>query len=157
MGVFLGIGSGGSFVADLEKNKALALWYPHMGGFEGDYQRRIRATGYGCIHMTARGLGDMARFLSEDHTIRPSHLGKNAVYTQTFPPIIQTGLQTLTPKQKGLLLWMIEGQVLASQELSYLVKLADQEKRLKVVVEVGYDKKVRWEPLRDWVTTLASR
>jgi hypothetical protein len=35
--------------------------------------------------------------------------------------------------------------------------LADQEKRLKVVVEVGYGKKVRWEPLRDWVTTLASR
>jgi NAD(P)H-quinone oxidoreductase subunit N len=157
MGVFLGIGSGGSFVSDLEKNNALALWYPHMGGIEGDYQRRMRAAGYGCIHMTARGLGDMARFLSEDRTIRPAHLGKNAVYTQTFPPIIQTALQTLTPKQKGLLLWLIEGHVLASQELSYLVKLADQEKRLKVVVEVGYGKKVRWEPLRDWVTTLASR
>ena len=157
MGVFLGIGSGGSFVSDLEKNKALALWYPHMGGFEGDYQRRMRATGYGCIHMTARGLGDMARFLSEDYTIRPAHLGKNAVYPQTFPPIIQTGLQTLTPKQKGLLLWLIEGHVLASQELSYLTKLADQEKRLKVVVEVGYGKKVRWEPLKDWVTTLAAR
>jgi NAD(P)H-quinone oxidoreductase subunit N len=99
----------------------------------------------------------MARFLSEDYTIRPTHLGKNAVYTQTFPPIIQTALQTLTPKQKGLLLWLIEGHVLASQELSCLVKLADQEKRLKVVVEVGYGKKVRWEPLRDWVTTLASR
>ncbi len=157
MGVFLGIGSGGSFVPDLEKNNSLALWYPHMGGFEGDYQRRMRATGYGSIHMSARGLGDMARFLSEDYTIRPAHLGKNAVYTQTFPPIIQTGLQTLTPKQKGLLLWLIEGYVLSSQELAYLVKLADGEKRLKIVVEVGYDrKKVRWEPLKDWVTKLAA-
>jgi hypothetical protein len=25
------------------------------------------------------------------------------------------------------------------------------------VVEVGYGKKVRWEPLKDWVTTLAAR
>lgn len=107
--------------------------------------------------MSARGLGDMSRFLSEDRTIRPAHLSKNAVYTQTFPPLIQTGLQTLTSKQKGLLLWLIEGNVLSSQELSYLTKLADQEKRLKIVVEVGYGKKVCWEPLKNWVTKLASR
>jgi len=142
---------GKAFVDQLTKAGALALWSPPEGGFEGNYQRRMREDGYICLHMTARGLGDPARFLREAHEIRPAHLGKKDKSVQNFPPLIQSNLATLPPKYKGLLLWLIEGKILAAQELAYLASLSTLEPRVKVVVEVGSDKKVRWQPLQQLV------
>ncbi len=135
------------FTEELTKYGSLALWSPPEGGFEGNYQRRMREEGYICLHMTARGLGDPGRFLMEPYGVRPSHLGKKDKRVYVFPPLIQTHLANLPPKYKGLLLWLIEGKILAAQELEYLVSLAAQEKRVKIVVEVGSDHKVRWQSL----------
>lgn len=139
---------GKTFVDDLVREGALALWAPPEGGFEGNYQRRMRETGYISLHMTARGLGDPARYLMEAHGVRPAMLGKKAKQVQILPPLVATNLASLPPKYKGLLLWLIEGKILAAQELEYLAELVQQEPRLKIVVEVGSDHKVRWQPIK---------
>ena len=66
---------GNRFVRDLESNGALAVRVPLEGGFEGRYQRRMRAAGYESLHMTARGLGDLSAYLGDVHGVRPPHLG----------------------------------------------------------------------------------
>ncbi|WP_287127606.1 NAD(P)H-quinone oxidoreductase subunit N [Candidatus Cyanaurora vandensis] len=138
---------GKEFVAELTQVGAMALWAPPEGGFEGNYQRRMREAGYTSLHMSARGLGDPARYLTQTHEVRPAHLGKKSTMVFAFPPLIQTHLASVPPKYKGLLLWLIEGKVLAAQELEYLVELTQQEPRLKIVIEMGSDRKVRWQPL----------
>ncbi|MEM9093297.1 MAG: NAD(P)H-quinone oxidoreductase subunit N, partial [Cyanobacteria bacterium P01_F01_bin.53] len=70
---------GNRFVRDLESNGALAVRVPLEGGFEGRYQRRMRAAGYESLHMTARGLGDLSAYLGDVHGVRPPHLGKKSM------------------------------------------------------------------------------
>lgn len=70
------ITTGKPFIRDLEKWGALALYAPLEGGFEGRYRRRLRAKGYATLSLTARGLGDMAAYLTGVHGVRPPHLGK---------------------------------------------------------------------------------
>jgi NAD(P)H-quinone oxidoreductase subunit N len=144
------------FVQDLERSKALGLYAPLEGGFEGRYQRRLRAARYITLHITARGLGDLSMYLMGVHGIRPPHLGKKssgqeaAVGARYFaPPMVQQQLDHLPPRSKGLVLWIIEGFVLSSQELDYLCTLAQLEPRVKVVVEMGGDRTVRWQPLKE--------
>ncbi len=67
--------TGKSFIRDLEKSGALGLYVPLEGGFEGRYQRRLRAAGYLTVHITARGLGDLGAYLMGVHGVRPPHLG----------------------------------------------------------------------------------
>lgn len=69
--------TGKSFIRDLEKSGALAVYAPLEGGFEGRYQRRLRAYGYTSLSITARGLGDLGAYLKGVHGVRPAHLGKN--------------------------------------------------------------------------------
>jgi NAD(P)H-quinone oxidoreductase subunit N len=149
------ITSGKDLVRDLEKFGALGVYIPLEGGFEGRYRRRIRATGYTSLSITARGLGDVAMYLTGVHGVRPPHLGKKSTssgaavgYTYFIPPIISTQLAHLPPKSKGLLLWVIEGQILSSQELEFLAALPAMEPKLKIVVEMGGDRNFRWTPLR---------
>jgi hypothetical protein len=54
------ITTGKPLIRDLEKFGALGVYAPLEGGFEGRYQRRLRAAGYVTLHITARGLGDLA-------------------------------------------------------------------------------------------------
>jgi len=147
--------TGKKLIKDLETHGAIAAYVPLEGGFEGRYRRRIRAAGYESLSITARGLGDVAAYLTEVHGVRPPHLGKKGTntgaavgYRYYVPPIVTYNLEQLPPNSKGLLLWMIEGQILSSQEIEYLANLPTIEPRLKLVVEMGGDRYFRWQPLK---------
>jgi len=149
------ITTGKQLIRDLETSGALGVYVPLEGGFEGRYRRRIRAAGYVSLSITARGLGDLAMYLTGVHGVRPPHLGKKSTsagaavgYTYYIPPIVGYQLEQLPPKSKGLLLWVIEGHILSSQELEYLANLPSVEPRLKVVIELGGDRSFRWTPLK---------
>lgn len=148
--------TGNKLIRDLEKSGAVGVYVPLEGGFEGRYQRRLRAAGYTPVNLTARGLGDVAMYLTGVHGVRPPHLGKKSsgsgaavgdVYY--VPPIVNYQIEQLPPKSKGLLLWIIEGHILSRQELEYLANLPSLEPRVKIVVEVGGDRYFHWKPLRD--------
>ncbi len=148
--------TGKPFIRDLEQFGALAVYAPLEGGFEGRYQRRLRATGYNTVHLTARGLGDLSAYLTGIHGVRPPHLGKKNIGQEGavgpvyfVPPIATYQLATLPPKSKGLAIWMIEGFVLSSAERQYLIELTRQEPRLKFVVEMGGERYFRWQPLQE--------
>jgi len=148
------ITTGNSFIRDLDKFGALGVYAPLEGGFEGRYRRRLRATGYNTLNITAKGLGDVAAYLTGVHGVRPPHLGKKSTssgaavgYVYYVPPIISSHLEQLPPKSKGLVLWIIEGYVLDDQEIDYLVNLPQSLPKIKVVVERGGDRAFRWTSL----------
>ena len=150
------ITTGSDVIRDLEKSGSLALYVPLEGGFEGRYLRRLRAAGYGAHTISARGLGDLAAYLRGVHGVRPPHLGKKTTgnesavgYTWYVPPILQTQLDNLPPKAKGLVLWIIEGHILSNQEIEYLTVLPTLEPRVKIAVEMGGDRAFSWKPLKD--------
>ncbi len=150
------ITTGNQLIRDLEKAGALGIYVPPEGGFEGRYQRRLRSAGYVTLHMTARGLGDLAAYLTGVHGVRPPHLGKKSIgqgaavgYIYYVPPIVTYQLEQLPPKSKGLVLWMIEGHLLSNQEVDYLATLPSLEPRVKVALERGSDRVFRWMPLKE--------
>ena len=150
------ITTGKSFIRALEKAGALGLYMPLEGGAEGRYQRRLRAYGYQTLNITARGLGDLAAYLTGIHGVRPPHLGKKTIGREAavgdvyyVPPIATYELASLPASAKGLALWIIEGQILSRQEVEYLVDLTQSEPRIKVVLELGGDHYVNWQPLAD--------
>ena len=145
------------FTRDLEKAGALAVQMPLEGGHEGRYRRRVRTAGYECVHMTARGLGDLSAFLLDVHGVRPPHLGKKNMDDSAtgdryyIPPIISYRLQSLPANSKGLLLWLIEGHILSNEEVEFLVTLPEIEPRVKVVLEMGGERYFNWFPLKEAV------
>ena len=146
--------TGKSFIRDVETNRAVAVRMPLEGGFEGRYERRLEAAGYEILKLTARGLGDLASYLTDVHGVRPAHLGKKTVgnqaavgYTYFIPPMLTYRLETLAPKAKGMVLWLIEGHILSRQEIAYLINLPTVEPRVRVVVEMGGERYFSWEPL----------
>lgn len=150
--------TGKPFIKDLESNGSIAVRMPLEGGFEGRYERRLKATGYETMKLTARGLGDISSYLMAVHGVRPPHLGKKILgsgaavgYTYFIPPTLTYRLESMSPKAKGMVLWLIEGHILSHQELSYLVSLPSIEPRVKVVVEVGGDRSFSWEPLANLI------
>ena len=150
------ITTGKSFIRALEKSGALGLYTPLEGGYEGRYQRRLRAYGYQTLNITARGLGDPAAYLTKVHGVRPPHLGKKNIGQDAavgdiyyIPPIATYELESLPAKAKGLALWILEGQILSRQEIEYLISLPKNEPRIKVVLEMGGDRYVNWKPLAD--------
>jgi NAD(P)H-quinone oxidoreductase subunit N len=50
------------------------------------------------------------------------------------------------------LLWLLEGQVLSSAELQSLLSLTRLEPRLRIVVEMGGSRALRWQPLASLVS-----
>jgi NAD(P)H-quinone oxidoreductase subunit N len=150
------ITTGSKLIKDLETYKALGMYVPLEGGFEGRYRRRLRAHGYTTYSLTARGLGDLAAYLTGVHGVRPAHLGKKSSGNEGavgnvyyVPPILNTQLDQLPPKSKGLILWIIEGHILSSQEVAFLTQLPQQDPRVKLVVEMGGARVVQWTPLKD--------
>lgn len=146
--------SGRSFIKALEAQGALAVYTPLEGGSEGRYLRRVRAAGYRAVSLTARGLGDPAMYLTGVHGIRPPHLGKKTVGNEAcvgdveyILPLLNYRVGELKPKEKGVVIWLIEGVILSSQELNYLIKLTQQDKRIKIVVEMGGARAFSWKPL----------
>ncbi len=148
------ITTGNTFIRELEKLGSIGVYVPPEGGFEGRYRRRLRAAGYVSLHMTARGLGDLAAYLTGVHGVRPPHLGKKSTGSGAavgsvyyVPPILNYNLEQLPPKSKGLVLWIIEGHVFSDEEIEYLATLPKLEPRVKVVIERGGDRIFRWTPL----------
>lgn len=149
------ITTGKPFIRDLESAGTLAVYLPLEGGHEGRYQRRLRAAGYGMLHITARGLGDLSAYLLDVHGVRPPHLGKKDIgqgaavgYRYFIPPVATYQLEKLPPHSKGLVIWLLEGHILSRQELEFLAALPAQEPRIKVVIEMGGDRSFRWTPLK---------
>lgn len=145
------ITTGKPFIRDLEQAGALGVYAPLEGGYEGRYQRRLRATGYESMNISARGIGDLSTYLTGVHGIRPPHLGKKDIRTYYIPPMLDTYLAHLLPGSKGLVLWLGDGQVLSNQELAYLTELPTIDPRVKVVVELGGDRQFRWVKLTEIV------
>lgn len=150
------ITTGNNLIRDLENSGALGIYVPPEGGYEGRYQRRVRAAGYVTLHITARGLGDLAAYLTGVHGVRPPHLGKKSIgqgaavgNVYYLPPLVNYHLEQLPPKSKGLVLWIIEGQVLSNEEVEFLANLPSLEPRVKVALERGSDRFFRWMPLQE--------
>lgn len=152
------ITTGKPFIRSLEATGALGLYVPLEGGHEGRYQRRLRAAGYEMLHITARGLGDLSAYLFDVHGVRPPHLGKKTTqregavgYRYYLPPTATYQLEKLSPKSKGLVIWMLEGNILSQQELQFLVALPNQQPKVKVVVEMGGGRTFDWKPLSNFL------
>jgi NAD(P)H-quinone oxidoreductase subunit N len=142
--------SGRAFRQDLERAGALALFAPLEGGAETRLMRRLRAAGYRAQITSARGLGDPEAFLLQLHGVRPPHLGhqsvgRGAAVGEVHRVMPQLG--SLLEGDQPILLWLLEGQVLSTAELSSLVALTQRESRLKIVVEMGGARALRWQPL----------
>ena len=153
------ITNGKGFSRALENSGALGVYAPLEGGYEGRYQRRLRAAGYVTLNLTARGLGDLAAYLTGVHGVRPPHLGKKTIGQDAavgpiyfIPPIASYQLESLPPQSKGLVLWIIEGQILSRQEVEYLANLPQQEPKIKIVLEMGGERYFRWQPLQEALT-----
>ncbi len=148
--------TGKSFIRALEASESLAVYMPLEGGFEGRYQRRLRYAGYSTFNLSARGLGDLNAYLMDFHGVRPAHLGKKNIGQEGavgmvyyVPPVAAYQLANLPAKSKGLILWIIEGQILSNQEKQYLCDLAQSQPRLKIVLELGGDRQFSWKSLKD--------
>jgi NAD(P)H-quinone oxidoreductase subunit N len=152
------ITTGKKFIQGVETSGAVGLYIPLEGGHEGRYQRRLRASGYTMLHITARGLGDLSSYLMNVHGVRPAHLGKKTLdregavgYRYYVMPAAAYQLEHLPERSKGLVIWMLEGTVLSQQELQYLIALPSMEPRIKVVVEMGGGRSFSWKPLQEFL------
>jgi NAD(P)H-quinone oxidoreductase subunit N len=150
------ITTGGKFIRDLETQGALALYVPLEGGMEGRYRRRLRAAGYTTYTLSVRGLGDLSAYLTGVHGVRPPHLGKKSSGNDAavgnvyyVPPILNYQLEQIPAQSKGLVLWLIEGHILSSQEVEFLTQLPSLEPRVKIAIEMGGERYFRYQPLKE--------
>lgn len=146
--------TGREFRQDLERAGALALYVPLEGGSETRLLRRLRAAGYQASLLSARGLGDPEAFLTQLHGVRPPHLGHQSVGRGAAVGEVQRAAPLLGPQfatDAPVLLWLLEGQVLSSAELAALCGLCRREPRLKIVVEMGGARSLRWQPLQELI------
>ena len=142
--------SGQGFRNDLEASGCIAIKVPLEGGSETRLLRRLRSAGYRTQITTARGLGDPEEFLFKLHGVRPPHLGHQCVGRKAAVGEIQQVMPQLSEflnSEKPLVLWLLEGQVLSQSELLALCDISQREQRIKIVVEMGGDRKIQWEPM----------
>lgn len=137
---------------DVEKHKALAVYSPHEGGYEGRYLTRLRYQGYHFLDLSARGLGDPESTLIKIHPVCPPHLGKQPIARWYFPPEVDYRLSLLHPEAKGLILWIIEAKVLSKAELQFLALLPTLRPKVKVIAECGNWRNFVWRPLKEIAT-----
>ena len=144
--------TGRGFRRDLEANGCLAVHAPLEGGAETRLLRRLRGSGYQTRILSARGLGDPEVFLTQKHGIRPPHLGHQSVGRGAAVGEVQQVVPMLGDLFEGdrpVAVWLLEGQVLSRSELLSLCDLCRREPRLRIVVELGGARSLRWQPLRD--------
>ncbi|OEL30899.1 NAD(P)H-quinone oxidoreductase subunit N, chloroplastic [Dichanthelium oligosanthes] len=127
----------GQWLDDVEKHKALAIYPPHEGGYEGRYLNRLRYQGYYFLDLSARGLGDPETTLTKIHPVCPPSLGRQPVARWYFPPEVDYRLSLLHPDAKGLVVWIIEAKVLSKAELQFLAMLPDLRPKVRVIAECG--------------------
>ena len=144
--------TGRGFRRDLEECGCVAMHVPLEGGAETRLLRRLRAAGYRTHLTSARGLGDPEIYLLRKHGFRPPHLGHQSVgrgaavgeVQQVMPQLFDFALD-----DSPVVLWLLEGQVLSRSELLTLCDLTNREPRLRVVVEMGGARSLRWQPMRE--------
>ncbi|KAJ6693465.1 hypothetical protein OIU85_004252 [Salix viminalis] len=134
------------WLSDVEEHKALAIYPPHEGGYEGRYLNRLIRQGYYFLDLSARGLGDPETTLTKVH---PAHLGKQPIARWYFPPEVDFRLEHLPPDAKGLVVWIIEAKVLSKAELQFLALLPTLRPNVRVVAECGNWRKLVWKPLKE--------
>ncbi|KAL4333005.1 hypothetical protein GQ457_07G015990 [Hibiscus cannabinus] len=139
----------GRWLSDVEEHKALAIYTPHEGGYEGRYFTRLRYQGYYFLDLTARGLGDPETTLTKIHPVCPPHVGKQPIARWYFPPEVDYRLDALPPDAKGLIVWVIEAKVLSKSELQFLALLPSLRPKVKVIAECGNWRKFMWKPLKE--------
>ncbi|GAA0159955.1 oxidoreductase [Lithospermum erythrorhizon] len=139
----------GQWLSDVEEHKALAIYTPHEGGYEGRYLNRLRYKGYQFLDLSARGLGDPETTLTKFHPVCPPHLGKQPISRWYFPPEVDYRLSLLPPNAAGLVVWILEAKVLSKAELQFLALLPTLRPRVRVIAECGNWRKVVWRPLRE--------
>ncbi|GLU11942.1 hypothetical protein SLE2022_286600 [Rubroshorea leprosula] len=139
----------GRWLSDVEEHKALAIYTPHEGGYEGRYLNRLRYQGYYFLDLTARGLGDPETTLTKIHPVCPAHLGKQPIARWYFPPEVDYRLEALPPDAKGLVVWIIEAKVLSKSELQFLALLPSLRPKVRVIAECGNWRKFVWKPLKE--------
>ncbi|PQQ02342.1 NAD(P)H-quinone oxidoreductase subunit N chloroplastic [Prunus yedoensis var. nudiflora] len=139
----------GRWLSDVEEHKALAVYSPHEGGYEGRYLNRLRYQGYYFLDLSARGLGDPETTLTKVHPVCPPHLGKQPISRWYFPPEVDYRLAALPPKAKGLVVWIIEAKVLSKAELQFLALLPTLRPKVRVIAECGNWRKFVWKPLKE--------
>ena len=66
---------------------------------------------------------------------------------QRVMPLLGVELESPGP----ILLWLLEGQVLSTAELASLLTLTRREPRLKIVVELGGARALRWQSLASYL------
>ncbi|EEF29457.1 NAD(P)H-quinone oxidoreductase subunit N, chloroplastic [Ricinus communis] len=137
------------WLSDVEEHKALAIYTPHEGGYEGRYFTRLRYQGYYFLDLTARGLGDPETTLTKIHPVCPAHVGKQPIARWYFPPEVDYRLAALPPDAKGLVVWIIEAKVLSKAELQFLALLPSLRPKVRVIAECGNWRKVMWKPLKE--------
>ena len=146
--------SGEKFHDDLYKHGCLAVFAPLEGGSETRLLRRMRAKGFKTFITSARGLGDPEVFLLKLHGIRPPHLGhqnigRNGALGEVQQVIPQ--LNELLVEDKPFVLWLLEGQVLSKSELLAINNLCQKEPRIKIVIEMGGARSIKWQPLNEFI------
>ena len=139
----------GRWLSDVEEHKALAIYSPHEGGYEGRYLARLRYQGYYLYELSARGLGDPETTLTKIHPVCPAHVGKQPIARWYFPPEVDYRLSLLPPNSKGLVVWIIEAKVLSKSELQFLALLPTLRPNVRVIAECGNWRKFMWTPLKD--------
>ncbi|XP_023007243.1 NAD(P)H-quinone oxidoreductase subunit N, chloroplastic [Cucurbita maxima] len=139
----------GQWLSDVEEHKALAIYSPHEGGYEGRYLNRLRYQGYYFLDLSARGLGDPETTLTKIHPVCPAHLGKQPIARWYFPPEVDYRLEALPPNAKGLVVWIIEAKVLSKAELQFLALLPTLRPKVRVIAECGNWRKFMWKPLKE--------
>lgn len=139
----------GRWLSDVEEHKALAIYPPHEGGYEGRYLNRLRYKGYHFLDLSARGLGDPETTLTKVHPVCPAHLGKQPIARWYFPPEVDYRLQMLPPNAAGLVVWILEAKVLSKAELQFLVLLPTLRPKVRVIAECGNWRKFMWTPLKE--------
>ena len=142
--------SGQGFRHDLEACGCIAIKVPLEGGSETRLLRRLRGAGYRTQITTARGLGDPEEFLFKLHGVRPPHLGHQCVGRNAAVGEIQQVIPQFSDflnSEKPLVLWLLEGQIFSESELLALCDICQREQRIKIVVEMGGDRKLQWEPM----------
>ncbi len=86
------------------------------------------------------------------HGIRPPHLGHQSVGRNGALGEVQQvmpQLGELFVGNKPVVLWLLEGQVLSNSELLALTNLCKREPRLKIVIEMGGARSLKWQPMID--------
>ncbi len=146
--------TGKKFRNELESAGCLAINTPLEGGSETRLLRRLKSAGYRTQILSARGLGDPEAFLLKLHGVRPPHLGhqnigRNGAVGEIQEVIPQ--LHELLTQKKSVVLWLIEGQVLSRSELLSLCEICDSEPKLKIVVEMGGARSIKWQAMRTFI------